>query len=62
VLLPARDREPLLGDALEAYNDTLRKFGGRSATYDYAKEVFYAIVAAGWRCFIRALVTWRRGQ
>lgn len=61
-ILPARDREAMMGDALEAYHETEKRFGRRAANQDYAKETVYAIIAAAWRRFEKIITLWRRGQ
>ena len=46
MLLPRKNREAILGDAAEAYAETLRRYGRRWATWDYCKEVVFAITGS----------------
>lgn len=47
LILPRKHRDAILGDAEEAYWETIAKFGSRRmATCDYCKEAAYAILFA----------------
>lgn len=45
LILPASERETILGDAEESFYETAEKYGQASAQLDYFKELFYAIAA-----------------
>lgn len=63
ILLPARVRDAVLGDAQEAYNDTLGRSGRPwVATTDYVKEVLYATVGGTWMRIERLISLLRRGS
>lgn len=63
VLLPARVRDAVLGDAQEAYNDTLKRSARPwVATIDYIKEVLYATVGGTWLRLERLISLLRRGS
>lgn len=48
LVLPRKHREAIIGDAAEAYDQTLKRYGGRRwmATVDYIKEAVFASIAA----------------
>lgn len=63
ILLPARVRDAILGDAQEAFNDTLQRSQSRRiATADYAKEILYAIISATWMRLEKVIALLRRGS
>jgi hypothetical protein len=46
LLLPGKHRQAIMGDAAEAYAETLKRYGRGSATFDYCKEALFATIAS----------------
>jgi hypothetical protein len=46
MLLPRKSRDAIIGDAAEAYAETVKRYGRRLATLDYCKEVLFAIIGS----------------
>jgi len=46
LLLPRKHREAIMGDAAEAYAETVRRYGRGWATVDYCKEAVFMTLAS----------------
>lgn len=46
--LPRKVRDAVMGDAEEAYHETLQRYGRRAANWDYCKQAAFAILFALW--------------
>jgi hypothetical protein len=63
LVLPRRVRDAVLGDAEEAYRQSLAEgYSYRAASFDYAKEAVFAILFSLWSPVLRLLASFRKSS